>query len=88
MGKHFYNFSDFVKVINLYGVGLIQIRLLSQISGETLLQLFRICKSEKHIRLWADKSQIVLTNRVGKNFYHFSNLGKLIKVAWVGAGKQ
>ena len=86
--KHFYNFSYFVKVRKLYGVGLIQIRLFSQISGKTLLQLFRFCKSENIIRFWADKSQIVLTNRVGKNFYHFSNLGKVIKVAWVGAGKQ
>ena len=86
--KHFYNFSDFVKVRKLYGVGLIKVSWFSQISGKTLLQLFRFCKSEKIIRFWADKSQIVLTNRVGKNFYHFSNLGKVIKVAWVGAGKQ
>ena len=86
--KHFYNFSEFVKVRKLYGSGFIKVRLFSQISGETLLQLFRFCKSEKIIRCWADKSQIVLTNRVGKIFYHFSNLGKVIKVAWIGAGKQ
>ena len=72
----------------LYGVGLIKVSWFSQISGKTLLQLFRFCKSEKNIRFWADKSQIVLTNRVGKNFYHFSNLGKVIKVAWVGPGSN
>jgi hypothetical protein len=74
--KHFYKFSEFVKVRKLYGCGPIKIRSFSQISGKTLLQLFRFCKSEKIIRCWADKSQIVLTNRAGKNFYHFSNLGK------------
>ena len=88
MEKHFYNFTEFVKVRKSYGVGLIKVRLLSRFSEKTLLQLFRFCKSEKIIRCWADTSQIVLTNRVGKNFYHFSNLGKVIKVAWVGAGKQ
>ena len=86
--KHFCNFSGFVKMKNIYGVGFIKVRLFSQISGKTLLQLFRFCKSEENIRFWADTSQIVLTNRVGKNFCHFSNLGKVIKVAWVGAGKQ
>ena len=86
--KHFYNFSEFVKVRQLYGVGLIKVRLLSQISGKTLLQLFRFCKSDEVIRFWADESQIDFTNRVGKNFCHFSNLGNVIKVAWVGAGKQ
>ena len=86
--QHFYHFSEFVKVRKLYGVGLIKVRLLSQTSGKTLLQLFRFCKSDKIIRLWADKSQIVFTNRAGQNFYHFSSLGKVIKVAWVGARGQ
>ena len=57
VGKHFYIFSDFVKVRQLYGLGLIKVRLFLQIVWE-------------------------------RTFYHFSNFGKVIKLAWVGAGKQ
>ena len=65
--KHFYNFSGFVKVRTLYGLGLIKVRLLSQINGETLLQLSRFCKSEKIIRFWANTNQFVLTEQLLKS---------------------
>ena len=39
--------------------------------GKTLLQLFRICKSEKIIWCWAYKSQMVLTNQWENTFTTF-----------------
>ena len=45
--NHFYTFSEFVKVRQLCGVGLIKVRLLSQISGKTLLQLSDFVKVRK-----------------------------------------
>ena len=95
--KHFYNFSEFVKVVKLrqlYGCGVRKYfsDFSSFVKVVKVRQLYG-CGVRKHFSDFSYFVKVVKVRQlygcgVRKHFPHFSNLGKVIKVEWVVAGKQ